>query len=107
MGRAVRRDSDVARAPQRLLACTVSLFRLICDRRIGGADDARLFDGLESYRVELDRKAAVLFAVEDGVDIVAWNRRGTRALAGGLPLPDLLDMRNALLEAVSAGYSGS
>jgi hypothetical protein len=66
----------------------------------------RLFEGLESYRVELDRKAAVLFAVEDGVDIVAWNRRGTRALASGLPLPDFLDMRSALLEAVSGGSSG-
>lgn len=65
-----------------------------------------LFDGLESYRVDLDQKAAVFFAVEDGVDIVAWNRRGTRALAGGLPLPDFLDMRNALLEAVSGGSSG-
>jgi hypothetical protein len=66
----------------------------------------RLFHGLESYRVELDRKAAVLFAVEDGVDIVAWNRRGARALAGGLPLPDFLDMRNALLEAVRGGSNG-
>ena len=63
----------------------------------------------DEFKADMKSKAVVFVADNDGRIIGAWNREGIRAIASALdrsppsPSPIWLEIRNALLDAASAG----
>ena len=65
-----------------------------------------LLSNLDEFRANPESRSAVLLATDDdGAIIGAWNRAGAAQLRGSIDrigrLPDWLDLRNALHDAVT------